>query len=252
VMNGNTGAKEGSYRQSVWSALERLRHGFEGLGGKGENAGEQDRGEGVMMYSPLEPAPDSQVELAESELEYIDPVETSPTVDPGKGKGKGKEKIGPEAGRRPSPMFEKNWVPSTTKISLYTTWWGYRLYLPPPVMTKLSSSHIKAAARAAMITGALKWFLEHIPLMAVPLELKGPVIALRRLTPLIGYIGVFVAWSWGKISACDTGNGVILTATWLIPVALIPMAWDAGDIHGPSVRPSDTPITSQKGQKTGK
>lgn len=35
------------------------------------------------------------------------------------------------------------------------------------------------------------------------------------------------------------GNGVVLTATWLLPVALIPSSWDAGDIHGPPVRPPD-------------
>ena len=25
----------------------------------------------------------------------------------------------------------------------------------------------------------------------------------------------------------------MLTATWLLPVALLPMSWDADDIHGP-------------------
>ena len=25
----------------------------------------------------------------------------------------------------------------------------------------------------------------------------------------------------------------MLTATWLLPVAILPMSWDAGDIHGP-------------------
>ena len=31
----------------------------------------------------------------------------------------------------------------------------------------------------------------------------------------------------------NVGNGVVLTATWLLPVALLPMSWDAGDIYGP-------------------
>jgi hypothetical protein len=35
-----------------------------------------------------------------------------------------------------------------------------------------------------------------------------------------------------------SGNGVVLTATWLLPVALIPTAWDAGDIEGPKKRPA--------------
>lgn len=102
----------------------------------------------------------------------------------------------------------------------------------------------------------------------MPPQVRGVVALLRRLTPLVGYIGIFIAWSWTRISACDKGecslripilskcnedlltnshwlallvctigNGVVLTATWLLPVALIPMAWDAGDIHGPSNRP---------------
>ena len=41
-----------------------------------------------------------------------------------------------------------------------------------------------------------------------------------------------------------SGNGVVLTATWLLPVALLPMSWDAGDIYGPrlpSQREKDGP-----------
>jgi hypothetical protein len=29
----------------------------------------------------------------------------------------------------------------------------------------------------------------------------------------------------------------VLTATWLLPVALLPMSWDAGDIYGPRLAP---------------
>ena len=36
------------------------------------------------------------------------------------------------------------------------------------------------------------------------------------------------------------GNGVVLSATWLLPVALLPMAWDAGHIYGPLLaKPED-------------
>lgn len=34
------------------------------------------------------------------------------------------------------------------------------------------------------------------------------------------------------------GNGVVLSATWLLPVALLPMAWDAGVIYGPILSPT--------------
>lgn len=52
------------------------------------------------------------------------------------------------------------------------------------------------------------------------------------------------------------GNGVVLTATWLLPVALIPMAWDAGDIYGPVLlpKPEDRkpPPTQDKEQEPKK
>ena len=33
----------------------------------------------------------------------------------------------------------------------------------------------------------------------------------------------------------------MLTATWLLPVALLPMSWDAGDIYGPRQQEKDAP-----------
>ncbi|KAF9469751.1 hypothetical protein BDZ94DRAFT_1243174 [Collybia nuda] len=240
VMNGDVGdggknRKSDESRQSVWSMLEKLRHGRSTLGKK---ANSDDTGEGVMMYSPLEPKSDSQVEIAESELEYIDleDFRSGKLVDEDQANGKGQEEATPPAVPN-QPVLEKLWVPSTTNLSLYTTWWGYRLYLPPPVMSTLGDNQLKATKRAAMITAALQWFLNKIPLTMMPPQVRGAAVLLRRLLPLVGYIGVFIAWSWTRISARDKGNGVVLTATWLLPVALIPMAWDAGTIHGPSSVP---------------
>ncbi|RDB28458.1 hypothetical protein Hypma_016030 [Hypsizygus marmoreus] len=238
VMNG----EPESQRQSVWAVLERMRHGqFRSGAAVGE--GEE---ESVMMYSPLEPTEGSEVELAESELEYIDEVLPS-APEPETAKGKAPE---------PTPVVKKRWVPSTTKISVLTTWWGYRIYLPPPVMTALDASHLKAAKRAAMFAAALQWFLKSIPMVltVMPPQMRAPVKLLTTLTPLVAYIGVFVAWSWTRIRKCDKGNGVVLSATWLLPVALMPMAWDAGDIQGPKLRPpTPVPVPEEKdGDKKGK
>ena len=211
VMNGDTVAREGdqggkgSYRQSVWSVLERLRSGRvggEGTERKGEDTSGRDLEGGIMMYSPLEPTPESEVELAES----VEPLESHGSTGAGTGKGKGKEQPSGSPPVSKVPVPEKIWVPSTTKLSLYTTWWGYRLYLPPPIMEKLGSTHVKATARAAMITTALKWFLDRLPLMMVPPALKPTVVLLKRLSPLIGYIGVFIAWSWSRITTYDEGG----------------------------------------------
>ncbi|KAG6899063.1 hypothetical protein C0993_001259 [Termitomyces sp. T159_Od127] len=242
VMNGDdsgiSAPSRGAHRQSVWSALEGMEPG------RAPESREQVDGpppthpdsgirhtehaeKGVMLYSPLEPAADSEVEIAESrEVSNPDQVNHVP----------------------PPTTMETQWVPSTTKISVLTTWWGYRLYLPPPVMATLDSSQMKATQRAAMITTALTWFLKKVPTMVIPAPMLPTVKVLRRLSPLLSYIGVFIAWSWTRISACDRGNGVVLSATWLLPVALIPMAWDAGDIYGPPLRPLSTPAESSSGR----
>jgi len=111
-------------------------------------------------------------------------------------------------------------------------------------MNKLNGMSLKASARAAMITTALKWLLDKIPLMLVPVQFRPAVKMLKTLSPVVGYVGVFIAWSWDRIKCLDEGNGVVLTATWLLPVALLPMSWDAGDIYGPrlpSQREKDVP-----------
>jgi hypothetical protein len=91
-------------------------------------------------------------------------------------------------------------------------------------------------------------------------------MVLKRLAPYLGYIGVFIAWSWGAIKAFDKGtasydkwiahvlptfipwiglgNGVILTATWLLPVALIPSTWDDDLVQPPPPPPKDANKTS--------
>ncbi|KAG5642173.1 hypothetical protein DXG03_003534 [Asterophora parasitica] len=241
VMNGDDPRVPGAQRQSIWSELERMNP-REHEKGEGRGAGHRHGHGDVMMYAPLEPTPDSEVELAESELEYADepPPAAGDAVsqDRGKGKAAANDTGAPqtESTARPS-SFVTHWVPSTTKISVLTTWWGYRLYLPPPVMATLDSNQLKATQRAAMITTALQWFLRRVPTIMLPPPIKPAVVLLRRLAPILSYIGVFIAWSWTRISASDKGNGVVLTATWLLPVALIPMAWDAGDIHGPRNRP---------------
>jgi hypothetical protein len=139
-----------------------------------------------MMYAPLEPTNDSKVELAE----VCSISDTS---------------IPPGSPVKEQPLEDAEWVPSTTQISVYTTWWGYRLYLPPSVMATLDSVSLKATAQAAMVTGALKWLLNKVPDMLVPTPFKPALVLMRRLSPVVGYIGVFVAWSWGRIKKYDKG-----------------------------------------------
>ncbi|KAJ6523605.1 hypothetical protein B0H19DRAFT_1223991 [Mycena capillaripes] len=248
VMNGSISLG----RQSVWSMLERLKRHPSSNGPKKESEATDDDREddGVMMYAPLQPTADSQAELADSEmvLEYLDepteadklpPAETStpgarPPPSPQPDGNKSSDGLKPsKSGRKRRTKEHIHWMPSTNKISLQALWWGYRLYLPPPVMNLLDDTHLEAAKRGAMITAALKWLLDKIPTMMFPPQIRPAVMVLKRLTPVLGYVGVFIAWSWGAIKARDKGDGVVLTATWLLPVALVPTTLRAEDFQRP-------------------
>jgi len=218
--------------------------------GKGDGKPEDvtpETDEGVMMYAPLNPDDSSEVVLAECR------TPGPPSVDDKNPKGKGKPTKGKETTKpTPSDGQPKLWVPSTTSLSIYTTWWGYRLYIPPPIMTLLSSSQMRATKRATVITTFLQWVLTRIPTMVVPPTMRGGLMMLKRLAPIVGYVGIFVAWSWGRIQEVDEGNGVVLTATWVLPVALIPTKWDAGDVFGPVVKPEEVVVDEENKKGKGK
>lgn len=190
------GIMNGMEREAnVWAFLEGIKYarsqpqsnGSAGPGPEAESSAD------VMMYAPLQPTQDSEPTIAESEtvVQSSDNPLNTPSntgvVDP-------------------SSSVKKFWVPSTTQLSLQTTWWGYRLYLPPPVMAVLSGSRVKTAQRATMITASLKWLLDRVPMMLVPPNFRPAVALLKRLGPLLGYIGVFIAWSWTAISKYDRGK----------------------------------------------
>jgi len=79
-------------------------------------------------------------------------------------------------------------------------------YLPPPVMAILSDKTLEATKRAAMITTALTWFFNHLPVDALPIAVRPAAILLQRLAPYLGYIGTFIAWSWSTIKSYDLGT----------------------------------------------
>ncbi|KAF9502153.1 hypothetical protein BDN71DRAFT_1425886 [Pleurotus eryngii] len=278
VMNGYMTGKD-----SVFGALDRLKHPLrKGDTPKGEasrkdeDPSEQFGTEGIMMYTPLVPTNESHIVLAEEEeeLEYIDPEElerqlaqkkkeqetasASGGTKPGSKShfwsfGREKKSEVPQAqnidtagpSRIQSEVKPKHiWVPSETDISVQVMWWGYRIYLPPPVIRTLDSGSIAATKRAAMITAALKWMLDKIPQMLVPPTFRPALALFKRLAPFAGYIGVFIAWSWKSIKANDKGGGVTLTATWLLTVALIPSSWEVTPERSLAPVPGSTPTSS--------
>ncbi|KAF7353729.1 hypothetical protein MVEN_01058100 [Mycena venus] len=258
VMNGSDGR-----RQSVWSMLEAIKpptvESTENVDESYEYTG-SDRSS-VMMYSPLIPNADSVIELAESE--------EVPIVQSGTSSGRwftwpdwsnwlfngwkdrrrteendtgsllistmtsASEAASQNEAREETtvaPPVRRVWVPSTTQLSFETTWWGYRIYLPPPVLAVLDDQSVEAAKQATVITAALTWFFTNLPVSTFPPPVQPAIILLQKLVPLVSYLGTFISWSWSTIRGFDQGHGVILTATWLLPIALIPGTWHARDV----------------------
>ena len=143
IMNGSL-SKGG---QSVWSVLDRLRSPKASAKVPGghraeEDDDDEDEDASVMMYAPLQPDNNSEVEVARSEICSVDEegevISERPGPDvlqngnenekdkggrersngEGKGKGKAKEKKVKEV---------RVWLPSADKISVQAMWWGYRL-----------------------------------------------------------------------------------------------------------------------------
>lgn len=281
VMNGSIDRG----RESVWSVLDRLRSPLTKRDGTAEPSAEElrtgaeyeDDNGSVMMYGPLEPTEDSEIEIARSEIVSLNgdgeeirtpqltfvplPSESIEQVlaqSESSDRRKGKQRADPEQFASSSrvqpedttavganePVEYRVWLPSPTKISIQAMWWGFRIYLPPPVLDALNDKQLEAAKRAAMITTALKWLLDHLPISLMPPQLRAPMSFLRRLVPYLGYIGGFIAWSWSAVKVFDKGYGVVLTATWLLPIALIPGTWEATDFPSLQAEPQ-TPAWSK-------
>ncbi|KAJ7221659.1 hypothetical protein GGX14DRAFT_353190 [Mycena pura] len=269
IMNGSDGR-----RQSVWSMLDAMQSpslvgNVQSVDGNDEYGSDRSS---IMMYSPLIPTADSVIELAE--------VETVPTPDPSPSDRwfsslwpdwstiwpftewkntnvtqehesssrlastvlslETESSADPQERRRAAPI-RRVWIPSTTQLSFETMWWGYRIYLPPPVLAILDDQSVEAAKQATVLTAALTWFFTNLPVSSFPPPLQPAMILLQRLVPFISYLGTFISWSWGTIRGFDKGHGVILTATWLLPIALIPGTWHGRDVPPPSAPVSPAP-----------
>ena len=81
-----------------------------------------------------------------------------------------------------------------------------RSFLPPPVLDVLDNKKIEGAKRAAMLTAALKWLLGRVPMTLLPPQARPAMMLLKAFTPYLGYIGGFVAWSWGAVKTFDKGK----------------------------------------------
>ncbi|KAG8934990.1 hypothetical protein FRC02_008741 [Tulasnella sp. 418] len=234
-------------RMSVWNVLDRMVPYSQPSRGLATPSGDNNQTPelSIMLYAPIIPDENSQVTLAKSKLMKVEAAENVPLLPRVVAKSVfsallpqefklryGKKDGGAQAsvkimlrGKNEECSEVKVWIPSGTALSLQVTWWGYRIWLPPPAMSILGDKTVVAAQQAAMLTASLTWITSNVPLIVLGPHLGAVLGLLRALVPILGDVGLFVASRWDQVKSFDKGQGVVLSATWLAPMALTPSSW---------------------------
>ncbi|CAG8662755.1 9462_t:CDS:2 [Ambispora leptoticha] len=104
-------------------------------------------------------------------------------------------------------IVKKIFRPPTHHISAYVFWWGYEIYVPQDCMGRLD--------QAQNVSNSFLGLLQVV---------AGNVSAIH---PYFGFIAAWVGLQFTVIKSQNVGHGVVLAATWVLPVALVPRPWDA-------------------------
>ncbi|GAA5828460.1 hypothetical protein JCM5353_006995 [Sporobolomyces roseus] len=119
-------------------------------------------------------------------------------------------------------VAKKIFDPPKDKLSVRATWWGYEIYLPESVFVKLGNdvepyltSLTYFSTALALLTSQAPPFIVALP--AFPLLLS--------LLPILSAISSSLTWYWKTMKKMDMGEGIVLSATWVLPIALVPRSW---------------------------
>jgi hypothetical protein len=112
-------------------------------------------------------------------------------------------------------------------ITHYPDWWGLEVVLPPPSLDFLS--HVPSVAHAIINF-----------LTALSVANKG----VAEILPFIRYISQYIDFEWNTIKSADQGQGVVCAATWIMPAAMVPRAWDFVDPPPPAPPAVEQPIST--------
>ncbi|EGG12773.1 uncharacterized protein MELLADRAFT_70486 [Melampsora larici-populina 98AG31] len=96
----------------------------------------------------------------------------------------------------------------TDRVSLWKYWWGFEIALPPPSIANLEKTKSISATFLQLLMG---------------LTVAGGIV---ELTPFIQYLSSYLDMEWKAILSQNKGRGVVLAATWALPVAIVPRTWD--------------------------
>ncbi|CDO75681.1 hypothetical protein BN946_scf184941.g34 [Trametes cinnabarina] len=99
--------------------------------------------------------------------------------------------------------------PPTDRMSVITYWWGLEVVMPEPSVKYLSN-----------VPSIAHTVINFLTALAVA---NGGI---REILPFIRYISQYIDAEWNLIQQADQGQGVVCAATWIMPAALVPRAWD--------------------------
>ncbi|KAF9122352.1 hypothetical protein BGW39_009796 [Mortierella sp. 14UC] len=99
--------------------------------------------------------------------------------------------------------------PPTNMMSAYTYWWGYEIYVPHKCMDTIEQVSNTSQIFFGFLSGTV-----------------GAIPGLAALVPIAKIISAWVGYQWGVIKTQDAGRGVVISATWVLPVALASRPWD--------------------------
>ncbi|KAI0363332.1 hypothetical protein BV20DRAFT_1031495, partial [Pilatotrama ljubarskyi] len=116
--------------------------------------------------------------------------------------------------------------PPTDRMSVITYWWGLEIVMP--------ESSVKYLSNVPSIAHTVINFLTALSVAS------GGV---REILPFVRYISQYIDAEWRSIEQADQGKGVVCAATWIMPAALVPRAWD---FPQPPVSPPDSSGETEK------
>ena len=83
----------------------------------------------------------------------------------------------------PRPGRKRVWLPSSSAFSIHATWWGYQLYLPPPIMKALDKDMASAEKIAITVHTMLVAIIDKASTIPMPPQLLA-VLYVFQFSPL--------------------------------------------------------------------
>jgi len=135
----------------------------------------------------------------------VNGIETTPPSKANKkSEAKKKGKVSKDAASASQLSPPNPFHPPLHQISAFMFWWGYEIFVPQECMGRLD--------QVQNVSNSFLGFLQ-------------VVASASPITPYFGFISAWVGLQFTVIKAQNTGHGVVLAATWVLPVALVPRPW---------------------------